>query len=138
MTQYKDMVIDCISHTVYFIPMIHLFCNWKFVPLNSVTYFFCPLNPLPSGNHLFNLCKVTLVLFSFFCFLFWLFRFHVLVKSCNIYPLYLFISLSMVASRFIHVVTNSKIPHFYGWVIFHQICTTYTMSSLSIHLLMGT
>ena len=28
------IVINCIPHTVHFLPMSHLFCKWKFVPLN--------------------------------------------------------------------------------------------------------
>ena len=32
--KYKDIVIDYILHTVYFIPVSHLYCNWKFVLLN--------------------------------------------------------------------------------------------------------
>ena len=32
------------SHNVYFIPVTHLFCNWKFVPLNFPHLFLFPLN----------------------------------------------------------------------------------------------
>ena len=28
------IITDCLPHTVHFIPMTHLFCNWKSVPLN--------------------------------------------------------------------------------------------------------
>ena len=33
------IAIDYIVHTVYFIPVTHLFCNWKFIPLNFLHLF---------------------------------------------------------------------------------------------------
>ena len=34
-TTHHSIIIDLSPHTVHFIPVIHLFCNWKFVnPLN--------------------------------------------------------------------------------------------------------
>ena len=44
--------------------MTHLFCNWNFDLLISLTYFSPPLTLLPSGNHLFVLC----IYDSCFCF----------------------------------------------------------------------
>lgn len=45
---YKDTtVIDYIPHTVRFqISIMHLFCNWKLVPLNLPHLFLSSLNPL--------------------------------------------------------------------------------------------
>ena len=34
LVKHKDTVIDYIPHTVYFIPVSHLYYNWKFVLLN--------------------------------------------------------------------------------------------------------
>ena len=33
LVKYKDIVIDYIPHTVYFVPVSRLYCNWKFVLL---------------------------------------------------------------------------------------------------------
>lgn len=40
------IITDYIPHTIHFIPVTHLFCNWKFVHLNSFAYF-SPLSPSP-------------------------------------------------------------------------------------------
>ena len=37
-----DIIIDYIPHTVHFIPVAHLFWDWKFVPLNLPYLFFPP------------------------------------------------------------------------------------------------
>ena len=49
-------VIDCISHTVRFIPMTHLFCNWKLVPLKSLSPISFLSPPLPLVTTCFVLC----------------------------------------------------------------------------------
>ena len=40
-------------HTVHFIPVTHLFHNWKSVLLNLLHLIFSSPYPLPFGNHLF-------------------------------------------------------------------------------------
>ena len=50
------IIINYIPHTVHFIPVRHLFCNWKFVTLYSFTFSaYLPTPLLSSGNHLFIL-----------------------------------------------------------------------------------
>ena len=44
------ILIECIPHTVHFIPVTHLFCNWKFIPL--ISHFFLSPAHLSSGSHL--------------------------------------------------------------------------------------
>ena len=64
------IVTEYISHTVYFIPVTHLFCNWKFVPL-SVPHLF-----LFFPHHLWQpplLCihnSASVLLYLFICFVF--------------------------------------------------------------------
>ena len=54
------IITDCLPHTVHFIPMTHLFCNWKSVPLNlphlclssrlcQILVWYAP--PFYSGSH---------------------------------------------------------------------------------------
>ena len=63
-------VTDCIPHTVHFVPMTHLLCNWKFTPPNFPHLFLSSPTTVPSGNHLFvlsiyNSVSVLLCLFAF-------------------------------------------------------------------------
>ena len=54
---YKDTtVIDYIPHTVRFIPMTHLFCNWKLVPLKSPSPISFLSPPLPLVTTCLVLC----------------------------------------------------------------------------------
>ena len=67
------IIIDSISHTVHFIPMIPLFCNWKLVPLNLPHLFHSSPHLLPAGNHPFILCSYDAVYVSLcllICFVF--------------------------------------------------------------------
>ena len=67
--QNESATVNCILNTVYFIPMTHLFCNWKFVFLISFTYFFPLLTCYwqPSVFSIYDFCFVLLV--HLFCFL---------------------------------------------------------------------
>ena len=123
-------------HSAHCIPKTHLFCRWKFIPLHLPHWFFsfphCPT------NHLFILCiynSVLLCLFSFF------FRFYTYMKPWRHVFLWL-ISLSMILSRSICVVANGKILFIlFLWLSNIPVCVcvcVYTISFLSIHLLMGT
>ena len=72
-TQRYYTIINCIPHTVHFITVTHLFCNWKFVPLN-IPPLFLPspyLPPLrqPSDYSLTHDC-VSVLLFLFLGFVF--------------------------------------------------------------------
>ena len=48
----------------------YLFCNWRFMPLNSLHLFGSAFHPLPSCNHSFVLCiyKSVFILFGFLHF----------------------------------------------------------------------
>ena len=48
------IVIDYIPHIVHFLPVTHLFCNGKFVPINLSHLFFS--SPHTPGNHLLVFC----------------------------------------------------------------------------------
>ena len=117
-------VIDCIPHTVHFIPMTHLFCNWKFVPLNLLHLF--PFLPLP-----YTLLATT-CLFSVYISLFLFFIF-----GDSTYKISVWFHLVLIPSRSIHIVANGGISFlFRGWVLFH--CTYLNdIYILSIFLLMG-
>ena len=114
--------IDCMPHAVHFIPMTHLFCNWKFVPLNfSLSYHFFS-TPL-SGSDI-HICSLNL--WVCFCFVIFIHLFSFLDSVCNeiiwylSFPVWL-LSLGIITSGFIHVI-NSKISFFFfGWVIFNCI-----------------
>ena len=76
MSSYKYVAIQsyCIVvgytlHTAHFIPVTHLFCNWKFVPPNLPHLFLPSPMPLPSGNHLFVLCTYNCFCFAIFVYL---------------------------------------------------------------------
>ena len=43
----KIIIIDCIPHTIYFIPVTHLVYNWEFVPLNLPHLFLSSPHPSP-------------------------------------------------------------------------------------------
>ena len=62
-----------IPHTVHFIPMNHLFHNWKSVPLKLPHLFLFSFYLLPTGNHLFLFCICdcfsSVVFVHLFCFL---------------------------------------------------------------------
>ena len=47
---------DYMPYAGHYSPMIYLFYDWKFVPLNLPYLFHLYLNPIVSGNHLFVLC----------------------------------------------------------------------------------
>ena len=60
---YKDIGIDYIPHTVYFIPTMHLFCIWMFPPYNFPHLFPSYCYPSPWATTCFSLCVC-------FCFMF--------------------------------------------------------------------
>ena len=127
-------VIDYIAHTVHFIPMTHLVCNWKLIPLNLSHLFF-------SLSHFFPLCQppvCPLYLGLCFClvmFVHLFFRFHIQVKSQSI-CLWL-IPLNIIASRSIGVVTNDNISLFL-WLSSIPLALYIYATSLSIDLLVDT
>ena len=62
------IIIDCIPHTVHFISVTHLFCKWKFVPLNLPQLSFS--QPLPFWQQCVFCIYDCFVLLRFF-------RFHI-------------------------------------------------------------
>ena len=119
-----------IFHTEHFIPMTHLFCKCKIVPLNLP-----PPNPFPSDNYV---CSLYLL----FCFLFCYVGSLVLVfrspfKWNHIEFVFLWlISLRIIPFRSIHVVVNHKISHFlwlsnislyisHMFIFLEILCTSY-------------
>ena len=113
--------------------MTHLFCNWKFVPLDLPHVFHFSFQPLlVSSNHLFALCICDFVLmlsvtdFQFTCF-----RFHIQVKSYGICLPPSDISRSMVPSRSIHVVANNRLSFFFmtEWYCVVYICLIFFVHS---------
>ena len=71
------IVTDYIPHSVHFIPVTHLFCNWKFVPIN-LNYQFPPHKAIPYGNHLFfSLHLIALFLYFYVCSFVFFFRFRI-------------------------------------------------------------
>ena len=106
--KYKDTVIDYIPHTVYFIPVSRVYCNWKFVLLNLFYLFLSSPNPLCSVNHLFTLCIYNR--FSFVIFVHLLCFLDSTYKSHSIYlSLSNLIPLNIIPYMSIHVVLNGKI-----------------------------
>ena len=66
-------IIDCIPSAIHYIPVTHLFYNWKFIPFNLPQLLHSLPTPLYSGNHQFVPCmyKFASVLFYlFFLFVF--------------------------------------------------------------------
>ena len=64
--------------------MIHLFCNWKFVPFNLSQLFFFLSPPWPLATTYFFSVSVTLFLFCFFHLFFFLDSIYVRSQSHNI------------------------------------------------------
>ena len=86
--QIYYIFIDYIPHTVYFIPMTHLFCNWKFVPLNLPHLFL-------SSPHLFPLWKPPVCsLYIWLCFVMSLHLFCYLDSTIWVKSYGIFLSLS--------------------------------------------
>jgi len=48
--QRQDIIIDDIPHTIHFVTMTHLSCNWKRAPLNLPYLFLSSPHSLPSGE----------------------------------------------------------------------------------------
>ena len=114
--------------------MTHLFCNWKSVPVDLPHIFhFSFQSLLFSSNHLFALCIYDFVLIlSVTAFRFTCFRFHVHVKSYGICLSPSDISHSMVPSKSIHAVANSKISFFF-FLITEWYCVVYICLIFFIH-----
>ena len=135
------IVTDCTPHAVHFVPMIHVFCNWKFVPDNLPHLFLSPSPPLANICFVLCLCIYTLIYASLclFCFLESTYKWNHMV-----FVFVSLISLSITASSFIHVVKICKIS--FLWLSNIPLCVCvcvcvwniiYTHRSLLIHLLMG-
>ena len=152
------IIIDYIPHTVHFIPVTHLLCSWKFVPLNRPHPFLSSPHPSLATTCLFSV-SITLFLFCYvysFVLFFWIPHISEIIQYLS-FSVWLF-SLSMITSRSIHVVANGKWQDFilfYSQVIFHcvyvyiykYVCVYIyrerergraLTSSLSLHLLLGT
>ena len=96
------------SHTVHFIPVTHLFCNWKFVPLN-LTHLLLS-SPHPSSKHLFVLCiynSFFVLLCLFICSVFYIPHICEIIQYLS-FSVWL-ISLSIISSRSIHVVEVARL-----------------------------
>ena len=129
------ITIDYIFHVLHLISLTHMFCHCKFV---NFPHLFHSFLALPSGNQS--------PVFLFICVFFFFFFFSVWWFVCFIFKIphiseivwylsfsVLLISLSIIPSRSIHAVTNSKNSFFfYGWVIFHCINHIFSIHS-SIH-----
>ena len=76
LSPYKYVIIDYILHTVHFITMTHLFCNWKFAPHNLHPLFLSLQILRPSGNHMILLCIYNSVSVLLHFFMFCYFRFQ--------------------------------------------------------------
>ena len=110
------LIIDCIPHTVYFVPMIHLFCNWKSLPLNLPYLLFSFPHPLTLGNHLLVLCiSDSVSLWLFICSVFQIAHISEIINYLS-FSVWL-ISLRIIPHRSNHVVANGKISFFYTWVV---------------------
>ena len=89
------------------------------------------LSLFPSTSAITSLFYISLFFSVSFC--------HILDSTCKWYHLSSFsfwiTSLNMIISKSNHVAANGVVSFFFnGWVVFHYI---YTISSLSIHLLMN-
>ena len=118
-----------------FLVLTYLFLTESFYLLISLNYFFPLPTPLPFGNYFFSV-SLTLFLFGFVCS-FLSFRFHIEVKSHSIFISLTYL-LRIICSRPIHVVTKD----FFLCLSTAPFCMCVSVcmyiSSLSIHLLMGT
>ena len=108
MSPYKDItqLLTVFPTLVHFLPLTHLLCNWKFVPLNSSPVSFLPT---PSSNHLFVLCIYNSVSASclFICFVFQIPSYSICLSLSDLN------SLSIIPSTSIHTVTQ-EVP-FYSY-----------------------
>ena len=100
------------SHTMHFLPVTHLFCNWNFIPLSlSHMFFSSPHSPSPLATAC--LFSVYVILYLFYLHLFWLFILDFTYKwSHNICLSVWLISLSIIPFTSIHVISNGKISFF--------------------------
>ena len=96
----------------HLIPVTHLFCNWKFVPLNLPLYF----THFPTPSPLWQPPVWSLYLWIGFCFAPFVhldcFLGFTYKWNHMIFVFLWFISLSIIPSRSIYVVTNGKISFF--------------------------
>ena len=127
------IIIDYIPHNVLFIPLILLFCNWIFLPLNFPHLFLSS----PSFPSSLPLCSLYLWLFLslclFICFLDWIF----LMKS---YSIWVFLSDLFHLAQYLlgsFMLLHMARLHFFLWLNTIPVCI-YVTSFLSIHLLMDT
>ena len=121
-------IVDYIPHAVHFIPMTHLFYNWKFVPLNLPHLF----HSSPHTPPLWQPPVCSLYLWVCFCFVTFvhLFCFLDSVYKWNhtVFVFLWLISLNIIPSRSIDVVANGKdFILFCGWVIFHCVHTPHLL-----------
>ena len=101
------IVTDYILHTVYFIPLTHLFHSYKFVFLISLTYICYPPSHSPLATT-FYLLSLSMTMFLFYMFI-PCFIFHIYMKSYSIYLSVSFVSLRIIQSMSTHIVASIKI-----------------------------
>ena len=103
-----------------FVPMIHLFCSWKFLSLNLPYLLLSFPHLLTLGNHLLVLCLSDSVsLWLSICSVFQIAHRSEIINdlSFSVWLILLRIISHRYYSRSNHVVTNGKISFFYSWVV---------------------
>ena len=97
-TQKYYVTSDYISYSICYIPVSHLFCNWKFVPLFPSPLLLTSPPPIPSGNHLLSVPMILFLFCHVSSFILY-FRFHVEVKS-HVSNVLLYVALSLWLKSF--------------------------------------
>ena len=120
--------IDYILHTVHFIPVTHLFCNGKFVSVNLHHLFLFSLHSPPLWQQpvcplYLSLCFCFVMFVHLFCFLDY--TYNEIIQYFSFFAW--LISLSIISSRFIHVVPNGKISLFFKTNFSLSMYTTFSL-----------
>ena len=104
------LVLAIFPHTIHFVPITHVFCNWKLVPLNLPHLFHSFPHPSPQTlTFLFSL-SMTLFLSCYVCSLVLFFFLDYIYKWNHTVFLFLwFILVTTIPFRFIYIVKNSKV-----------------------------
>ena len=119
---HTDLIIDHLPCTVHFIPVTHLFCNGKFVPLNLPYLFLSSPQLTLLWQHLFVLCiydSLSVQSCLFICFGFQVPYIGEIIEHVS--PSDLF-HLRLTPSRSIHVVSNGTISFFLRLIFSVCVC----------------